>query len=154
MENPIIYVVLNKELNMSAGKAAAQAVHASLMLKNNVSLFAEHPKRTVIVLEADNESQIRNLSEYLNIAGIANKYYIDEGVNEVGAYSITALAVEAIYYQDEKTREMFASFKLFGSKPDLAHTAWSTLSEVINSGDGYYGVPWYVRRTLGWITKK
>ena len=55
MKNPIIYIVLNGELKMSPGKAAAQAVHSVMMLNNNY--FASNYKRTVVVLEAKNAEQ-------------------------------------------------------------------------------------------------
>jgi peptidyl-tRNA hydrolase len=117
MENPILYVVLNGELKMSAGKAAAQAVHAAMMLEDNYSgSFAAAYKRTVIVLEAKNAEQIKNLEEYLTMADVFAEYYIDEGVNEVDAYSVTALAVEPIAHDDTEKREIFASFPLFGYK--------------------------------------
>lgn len=122
MENPILYVVLNKDLKMSAGKAAAQAVHAAMMLQERGRCFADYPKRTVIVLEAT-ETQIRNLEEYLDIAGIFADYYIDEGVNEVDPYSITALAVEPIAAADTETRAIFAPFKLF-SVPEPKRGFW------------------------------
>lgn len=99
---------------MSAGKASAQAVHAALMLENNGKVgFSESYRRTVIVLEAENQKQIENLWEYLDNADIYAEYYIDEGVNEVSAYSITAMAVEPIQSDDLDKREIFAPFKLF-----------------------------------------
>lgn len=114
MNNPIIYVVLNKELKMSPGKAAAQAVHAAMLLEGNYdNLFASSYKRTVIVLEGTGE-QIKNLHIYLQEAGIFSDYYIDEGKNEVDAYSVTALAVEPIDGEDREKRDIFADFDLFG----------------------------------------
>lgn len=112
--NKILYVVLNKELNMSAGKSAAQAVHAAMTLQNSAIEFADEYKRTVIVLEAKTE-QLRNLEEYLDNAGIFCGHYVDEGHNEVEAYSLTALAVEPIWEEDTERREIFKPFKLFGS---------------------------------------
>ena len=70
--NPILYVILNKELNMSAGKAAAQTAHAVAMLGNFNNAFIDFNKRTVIVLEAENEAQIRNLNEYLFNEGLSS----------------------------------------------------------------------------------
>jgi peptidyl-tRNA hydrolase len=110
--NPILYVLLNGELKMSSGKAAAQAVHAAKMLGASKD-FANY-KRTVIILEAKNSEQLRNLHEYLKTAGIKSCYYIDEGANEVDAYSLTALAVYPFDYEDEAKREIFASFPLYG----------------------------------------
>lgn len=112
--NPILYVILNKELNMSAGKAAAQTAHAVAMLGNFNNAFIDFNKRTVIVLEAENEAQIRNLNEYLFNEGLSSYYYIDEGFNEVGPYSVTAMAVEPIAAGDEERRQIFAPFNLYG----------------------------------------
>lgn len=92
--NPVLYIVLNGELKMSAGKAVAQAAHASMMLTNNErSLFMQYYERTVIVLEAENTSQMNNIYEYLQKSYNDPKIYIDEGVNEVSPFSKTALAV-------------------------------------------------------------
>lgn len=111
-ENPIIYIVINGELNMSPGKAAAQAVHAAMLLTtNSKSNFVNPYKRTVIVLEAKNGLQIHNLHTYLSEALVDADYYIDEGVNEVDAYSTTALA--AFVGNNEELIEMFASFPLY-----------------------------------------
>lgn len=147
-ENPILYVVLNKELNMSAGKAAAQAVHAAMMAGERSNHFIKYPKRTVIVLEGTTE-QIKNLQEYLDIAGIWSDYYIDEGVNEVGAYSATALAVEPIMADDKAKREVFKSFSLFYEE-QTATKAIRALSCVVP----YSHRPWFVRLTLRWLRKQ
>lgn len=115
MNNPIIYIVLNGELKMSAGKAAAQAVHAAMMLNgNSKGDFLSDYKRTVIVLEAKNAEQIKNLATYLDEAEIDSDYYIDEGVNEVDAYSVTALA--AFVGDNDELRGLFSDFPLFGYK--------------------------------------
>lgn len=118
MTNPIMYVVLNGELNMSPGKAAAQAVHAAMMLNgNSKGDFLSDYKRTVIVLEAKNAEQIKNLAIYLDEAEIDSDYYIDEGVNEVDAYSATALAAFVGDDEDfglQARRSIFSSFPLFG----------------------------------------
>lgn len=116
MDNPFIYIVINGELNMSAGKAAAQAVHAAAML-SGIHTFSSEIKRTVIVLEAKNTQQLMNLRGYLSAMNIPSEYYIDEGVNEVGAYSVTALAVGPIEADDLEKREILAPFPLFPAKP-------------------------------------
>lgn len=113
--NPVVYVVINGELNMSPGKAAAQAVHAAAMIKN-IDKFGKEVFRTVIVLEAKNTQQVLNLHGYLNAMGIESKYYIDEGVNEVDVYSVTALAVEPIDSDDFEKRDILKPFPLFPAK--------------------------------------
>lgn len=117
MKNPIIYVVLNGELKMSAGKAAAQAVHAAMLFSANAhGDFLSSYKRTVVVLEAKNSDQIKNLYEYLDDSDIEADYYIDEGKNEVDAYSATALAAGPIEHEDKEKRDIFADFPLYGFK--------------------------------------
>lgn len=128
MDNPVVYIVLNGELNMSPGKAAAQAVQASKMISGDH--FTDSYKRTVIVLEAKNGEQIRNLHEYLKTADIYSKYYIDEGKNEVDAYSITALAVYPISHDDTPKREIFEDFPLFPRRDEYDEDDYSEPSNV------------------------
>lgn len=112
MKNPVIYILINGELNMSPGKAAAQAVHSVMMLNgNSKSDFLSDYRRTVIVLEAKNSQQIMNLYTYLEQTDVDHDYYIDEGANEVDAYSITAMA--AFVGDDEELRAMFEAFPLY-----------------------------------------
>lgn len=138
-KNPILYVILNKELNMSAGKASAQAVHAAMMLENNYSgLFASSYKRTVVVLEAENSEQIKNLYVYLGGAGIFADYYIDEGVNEVSAYSVTAMAVEPIDSGDKEKRAIFEQFNLFSTPIAPApKRARDALEDIVDAYTGF-----------------
>lgn len=112
VNNPRLYIVINGELKMSPGKVAAQAVHSAMLLNGNSKEdFLSDFRRTVIVLEAKNSQQIMNLYTYLDQSDVDHDYYIDEGVNEVDAYSITALA--AFVGDDESLREMFEAFPLY-----------------------------------------
>jgi peptidyl-tRNA hydrolase len=114
-ENPVLYVVLNGELNMSPGKAAAQAVHAAMLLEDNYpGLFVSNYKRTVVTLEAENGETIKNLLEYLQGAGIFAAYYIDEKSEKGKPYQVTALAIEPIDHDDTEKRSILESFGLFG----------------------------------------
>jgi peptidyl-tRNA hydrolase len=120
MKNPIMYVVLNGELKMSPGKAAAQAVHSAMLLNGNSKEdFLSDFRRTVIVLEAKNAMQLQNLAIYLDGAEIDSDYYIDEGVNEVDAYSITALA--AFVGDNEELRQVFEAFPLYNGHVTVKH---------------------------------
>lgn len=113
-ENPVLYVILNGELQMSAGKGAAQAVHAAMLLEGNYDgLFVSGYKRTVVVLEAENGETIKNLLEYLQGAGIFASYYIDELSEKKVPYQVTALAVEPIAHDDTEKRAIFEQFPLF-----------------------------------------
>lgn len=115
----VIYILVNGELKMSPGKAMAQVAHATAMLGHYNSNFVSDYKRAVIVLEAKNETQMRSLEEYLYNAGLSSQLYIDEGVNEVTPYSVTAMSVQPIESDDEKFREIFAPFPLYGSSIEL-----------------------------------
>lgn len=154
-KNPIIYVILNKELNMSAGKAAAQTAHAVAMIQDKLPAFLDHNKRTVIVLEADNQQQITNLWEYLDNEGLTSEYYIDEGANEVAPFSITAMAVEPIAAGDEERREIFSGFSLYGGPSNVEEQAYQYLKQVRwDRLDGLEeNTPWYLRQTIKWLKK-
>lgn len=116
-ENPVLYVVLNGSLNMSAGKASAQAVHAAMLLEGNYpGLFVSAYKRTVVVLEAKDSETLRNLLEYMQGAEIFGAYYIDEQSEKGHPYQITALAVEPIAHDDKVRRSVFSDFPLYGKK--------------------------------------
>ncbi len=153
-ENPVLYVVLNGSLNMSSGKAAAQAVHATMLLEGNYDgLFVSAYQRTVVVLEAKDGETINNLLEYLQGAEIFATYYIDERSEDGTPYQITALAVEPIAYDDEEKRSIFKDFELFG-KGSQSENVWLHLSSYINHNEGWLGVPWYVRKTVKWFKNK
>lgn len=117
MYGPVLYILLNGELNMSPGKAAAQTAHAVAALHSQYGIddFMDEHRRTVIVLEAENEQQLKNLETYLYQAEIRVATYIDEGVNEVSPYSVTALAAGPIAIDDEETRAIFGPFPLYGN---------------------------------------
>lgn len=137
---------------MSAGKAAAQAVHASAMV-SGIEKFGKEVVRTVVILEAKNTQQLLSFHTYLNRLGFESKYYIDEGVNEVGAYSITALAFQPIWSGDEEIRSLFSSFPLY--KSNDYQEAYSHLYNVRNT-DGLFEdtTPSFVRKTLKWLKEK
>lgn len=135
MNNPVIYVLLDSSLNMSAGKASAQAVHAVAQLHTHSGIdeFAEQTKRTVIILEAKDQQQLYNLETYLLQLDVPCASYIDEGVNEVTPYSLTALAVGPIEADNEEARSILAPFRLYG-KSELRQLtdAMSTIHRNLN----------------------
>jgi peptidyl-tRNA hydrolase len=118
MNGPVLYVLLNGELNMSPGKAAAQTAHvvASLHSQHGINDFMDEYQRTVIVLEAENQQQLKNLETYLYQMEIRVATYIDEGVNEVSPYSVTALAAGPLAADDLEMREIFKPFPLYGKQ--------------------------------------
>lgn len=127
MNHPVIYVLINDSLNMSPGKVAAQTAHAmgTLHKFHGIHKFADVTKRTVIVLAAKDQQQMDNLDEYLFQLGIPSGSYIDEGVNEIDSYSVTAMAVGPFEWDDWDKREIFKGFELYGKKKSL----WQRISK-------------------------
>ena len=116
--NPVIYVFLNKSLHMSAGKAAAQAIHAGIYAvisedQSKQQLWLVNPHKTVIVLEARDENHIRNISTYLKDRGYPTNTIVDEGVNEIDPHTITALSTGILNKNSSHTRDTFSTFKLY-----------------------------------------
>lgn len=116
--NDVLYVIVNKSLNMSPGKAAAQVAHAVMGLENrHRTNFVANKRRTVIVLEAKDREQLDGIADYLSDYGVDYNYYIDEGVNEVLPFSLTAMAIEPLSAEDPK-REIFSELSLYGSNDE------------------------------------
>lgn len=111
--NTIQYIVVNKDLKMSAGKSMAQVAHAvSLVSKTkDIKAYNKAAQRTVIVLEGS-AWQIQNLALYLHERGVRSQYVVDEGVNEIETMQITALATEQ-FDIDAVERDMFRGFGLY-----------------------------------------
>lgn len=116
--NPVIYVFLNKKLNMSIGKAAAQASHATALsvinspqeLKNK---WEDANHRTIIILEARDEQHMSNIKEYLDERGYRLLSVIDEGANEVEPQTLTALSTQILDKESSMVQDVFRQFKLF-----------------------------------------
>lgn len=95
----------------------AQVAHAvsSVSTPKDLKAYKKAKMRTVIVLEGSAD-QIQGLYTYLDERGIRADYVIDEGLNEVPAMSVTALATEpfdADHYEIYQIRKMLAGFKLY-----------------------------------------
>ena len=66
------------------------------------------------LLEFDNGLKIEGEGD---VDCCANSYlYIDEGMNEVPPFSVTALAIEPIDDDDTEKRDLFQAFNLLGEK--------------------------------------
>lgn len=118
MSRPVIYIFLNKELNMTVGKASAQAAHAAAMSvinspQESVSRWEDAVHRTVIVLEARNNEHLKNISEYLEQRRLHVLKIIDEGANEVDPHTWTALATQILEKENEHVEQTFSTFKLY-----------------------------------------
>jgi len=123
MKNPVIYVFLNKSLEMSTGKAASQAAHAAAQsIANNDNMgdnieWATAIHKTVIVLQARDEAHLRNIQDYLAQRTIKSQLVIDEGVNEIPSHTITAL-VTPIMEKNEDADKLMSTFALYNDRVD------------------------------------
>lgn len=126
--NPAMYIFLNRELDMSVGKAAAQAGHAvhlaidsqgarNLEGKNELYRAWMQSGYTKLVMEARDATHLMTLERYFNEHGYANYVVIDEGRTEVAAHSITALAVEVVD-RDDPRAWIFKEFKLYRDRSE------------------------------------
>lgn len=131
--NPVQYIILNKGLGMSTGKAAAQAAHASV---EGVRLSAPSPggnpwdssivnrwyrggHYAKIVLEAEDGAAIQIARQYIEARGFKTALIIDEGRTEIEPMSVTALGVEIVNKDMPHVRETFSAFKLYTDKPPV-----------------------------------
>lgn len=123
VNNPVVYIFLNKSLGMSVGKAAAQAVHAAMevgrLCENFSGIWTNVAQRTVIVLEARDENHMKNIQDYLFDRGFDTHRIIDEGVNEIDPHVWTALATEVLEKDDEQVVNSFSTFNLYRDKVKL-----------------------------------
>lgn len=131
IKNPVMYMFVNKGLNMNAGKVAAQVAHAQEELftelrhmggeawEHHLNCMAQNP-RTVIVLEVQDTDELYKVNSYLESCDITTGIYVDEG-SATGDYMLepTAIACEYLDKADERTQLIFRMFKLYENQPDL-----------------------------------
>lgn len=140
-----LYVIVNEDLGMSAGKVAAQVAHA-------VARIDAYPPHVAVVLGGTTE-QIHNLDEYMTRAKMPHHMQIDEGANEVPPMSATALAFKAglrtpdfierfqLYVDPTPFKLENAKFNLEMMEKDVKY-----LREV---RDQYYKIPEKIRNKYG-----
>lgn len=118
---PFLYVIANKGLHMSAGKLAAQVGHAvalSMAAQSSYKLdmWQDSIHRTLIVLEAENNEQLANIVDYLRYRDFKTHIVVDEGVNEITPFSVTAVASDVLDKNDYRVGLAFGSFPLYTDK--------------------------------------
>lgn len=118
--NPVMYLFVNKGLNMSPGKMAAQAAHAACLAQlgsdeDLLDAWYKYGFYTKLVMEARDEDHLRNIETYLKERGIKTCMIIDEGRTEIKKHSITALG--CVVVDKNEKGEIFKEFDLF--KPEL-----------------------------------
>lgn len=144
---PARYIFLNQGLAMSAGKCAAQAAHAETLAMHD---FHSHSERVYeldpevkawlmrqdelyeiwygdghyakYVMKAKDSTQMFTIERYLNDAPRLFKTYmvVDEGHTEDTYMVPTALAVELVDKDDERTASIFNTFRMYKEKRPTA----------------------------------
>lgn len=120
-----MYIIINKGLDMSPGKIAAQAGHAAVeayrisdqALIDSWYLGGHYAK---YVMEARDTEHLRNIQQYLEARGFKVVPIIDEGHTEVPALSYTALGVALVDKSDPHTKATFSSLKLYKDRKPKA----------------------------------
>lgn len=125
--NPVQYILLNKEIGMSTGKAAAQAAHASV---EGVRISAREPNGNPwdasivnrwyrgghyakIVLEVADAEALHVAKEYIEARGFKTSLIIDEGRTELAPLTPTALGCEVVNKDDPHVAATFGVFNLY-----------------------------------------
>lgn len=111
MTNQVVYIFLNKSLQMSVGKAAAQAAHAAAYC--DFEPLSKNPHRTIIVLEARDEAHMISIENYLMNRDVNVFKVVDEGVNEILPQTLTAMCTPVLDKNDEKLQLTMSTFKLY-----------------------------------------
>lgn len=119
--NPVMYIFVNKGLQMSPGKMAAQASHAAVeaYLLSDKELIKDWRlglHYTKLVMQARDESHIGTIQEYLKERGFISTAIIDEGLTEIEPHVVTALGVEIVDKNDPNVAATFSTFELYKEK--------------------------------------
>ncbi|MFW6017250.1 MAG: peptidyl-tRNA hydrolase Pth2 [Halapricum sp.] len=90
-------IVARADLNMGAGKLAAQVAHASLSAYEDATTSARNEWKASgqkkIVLQADGESQLFELADKAETEGVPHAIVRDAGHTQLDPGTVTALAV-------------------------------------------------------------
>jgi peptidyl-tRNA hydrolase len=119
MTNPVMYIFINKSLQMSAGKIGSQCAQVAVgsYLQSDEDLRTEWwfagGHHTTLTLEARDETHIIKIERYLLDRGIKCFAMIDEGMTEIPEHTITCLAAYIVNKDDEHILKTFQSFKLY-----------------------------------------
>lgn len=118
MQNPVMYTFLNKGLNMTLGKAAAQAQHAAVLAyagssQEAIDAWMSGGHYAKVVFQAKNEHQLMKAQRYIEDRGFKTFLIIDEGRTEIDPHSVTALGVEIVDKADRHVADTFSSFQVF-----------------------------------------
>lgn len=119
---PTMYLFLNRGLDMSTGKAAAQVAHAAVEAYRisdqkmiEAWMFGNH--YTKLVMLAEDAEQLSTFERYIEDRNFKTALIIDEGRTEIQPFSKTALGVEIVDKSDEHVQATFGEFKLYPRDP-------------------------------------
>jgi peptidyl-tRNA hydrolase len=111
-----MYIFVNSQAGMSAGKMAAQAAHAAVeayrISRNDLIqewYLGKH--YTKLVMDGGDGFQLGVIQNYLESRSFASDLIIDEGRTEIEPFTPTALGVEIVDKDDPHTSATFESFK-------------------------------------------
>lgn len=115
---PVMYIFINRDLNMSPGKVGAQAAHAAveayrISKQSLIDAWYIGGHYTKLVMLAENAEGLMVTERYINERGFKTKLIIDEGRTEIAPFSATALGVEIVDKDDEHTAATFEGFSLY-----------------------------------------
>ncbi len=141
MSYPKMYIFLNKSLDMSLGKAAAQTAHAAIKgydLSRGTILDEWKKAPTKIILEARDSEHIRTIKEYLVDHGVKCDYFIDNPSRDMYSHQITALGCQVVDPEDPQIGPLFGTFNLYSqyAKPNWWRRitfllAWASISLIL-----------------------
>jgi len=125
--NAAMYLFINRGLNMSPGKIAAQAGHAACeatLLSTNTDpagmdlwrQWREGLHYQKLVMEARDADHLEACERYLIDRGFRTALIVDEGRTEVPPLSLTAMGVALVDKDDPHTKATFEAFKLYRDK--------------------------------------
>lgn len=116
--NPAMYIFVNTQAGMSAGKMSAQAAHAAVeafrISRNDLIeqwYLGKHYKK--LVMDGGDGFTLGIIQNYLESRSFATDLILDEGRTE-GTWMVpTALGVEIVDKDDPHTAATFESFKTY-----------------------------------------
>jgi peptidyl-tRNA hydrolase len=128
---PARYIFLNKGLGMSPGKCAAQAGHAETLAMHEFFSGEGVPGTWIdeqrhlydkwfgyghyakYVMQAEDSTQMHTIKHYLEERGFRCYLVVDEGHTEGTHFVPTAMSVELVDKDDERTASIFGEFRRY-----------------------------------------
>lgn len=142
---PARYIFLNQGLGMSPGKLAAQAAHSETlavralweaqfhehelcsadrawlrMQQDLWEIWFGHGHYAKYVMKADDSTMIMTIKYYLEERDFRTYLVIDEGHTEETYMVPTAMAVELVDKEEERTESIFSNFRMYREKSTAA----------------------------------